>query len=70
MLEVTICVRELHASISKIARATNRVASFKEYTLSDFKGLQFRGGDKHTSRDVDNIVYGSSQNKLLKKKSL
>ena len=32
----------------------------KEYTLSDFKKLQFKGGGKHTSRDIDSIVYGRS----------
>lgn len=32
----------------------------KEYTLSDFKKLQFKGGGKYTSRDIDSTVYGHS----------
>ena len=79
MQEQTIGVRELYTSIPKIARATNKGASFvvvkhakplfriepfltrkKEYTRADFKKLQFKGGGKYTSRDIDTIMYGHS----------
>jgi len=32
----------------------------KEYTLSDFKKIQFKGGGKYTSKNIDAIVYGRS----------
>ncbi|MBI4599624.1 hypothetical protein HY732_01750 [Candidatus Uhrbacteria bacterium] len=48
-----------------IERPKRRGASFREYTLSDFKKLQFKGGGKYTGRDIDSIVYAPY--KLLKK---
>ncbi|MSU74984.1 MAG: hypothetical protein EXS55_00485 [Candidatus Magasanikbacteria bacterium] len=30
----------------------------KKYSWADLKNLQFKGGDKNLSRDIDKIVYG------------